>query len=316
MTASSNISILVLGSFVQACCWKVARLPKAGETVIASALSIEMGGKGLNIALGTRRLGAKVDALFGIGSDSAGEALLQLLQQEGLSTNHVWQLSPQSGYGAGLIADDGQNTIAVYLGANLLLTDQHIRHAEASICAADLVYGQLETSLTAIAAAFHIARSHKVRTVLNLSPWQVLPKSLLDDTDIILVNEVEAHDLLALNSVLDGSLQNCIDLVLPRLDSFWYEYQTSLLVITLGAIGSLAFERNGSIHRAAAYDIVAVDSVGAGDAFASGFCMELCKGKPIAEALRYGNACGAYMAAHFGVLNVLPTAAMLQDFLG
>ena len=50
--------ILVLGSFVQACCWKVERLPLPGETLIAQGLSIEAGGKGLNVAIGSRRLAA------------------------------------------------------------------------------------------------------------------------------------------------------------------------------------------------------------------------------------------------------------------
>ena len=52
------MKIFVLGSVVQALCWKVEQLPKPGETRTASALSSEIGGKGINVAIGTRRLGA------------------------------------------------------------------------------------------------------------------------------------------------------------------------------------------------------------------------------------------------------------------
>ncbi len=304
--------IVVLGSFVQACCWKVARLPKAGETFIATALSIEAGGKGLNVAIGARRLGADVNVLLGIGQDAAGDALLQLLEHEGLSADYVWRLAPQSGYGAGLIAADGQNAIAVYPGPNLMLAAEHVQLAEAVINTANLVYGQLETSLVAVASAFRAARLCGVRTVLNPSPWQQLPMSLLDDTDVLIVNEVEVRDLLALAAPLSGSLQDCIELLRPILDSFWLKWQGSLLVVTLGAIGSLAFERHGSTHHAPAFEITAVDSVGAGDAFASGLCIELCKHTPLADALRYANACGAFMASRFGVLDSLPDQAALQ----
>jgi ribokinase len=315
MAAGENpMRIVVLGSFVQACCWKVARLPKAGETFTASALSIEAGGKGLNVAIGTRRLGADVDVLLGIGQDTAGDGLLRLLEKEGLSSAHVWRLAPQSGYGAGLIAADGQNAIAVYPGPNLLLAAEHVQGAEPAICAADLVYGQLETSLDAVASAFRAARLGGARTVLNPSPWQNLPKSLLDDTDVLIVNEVEARDLLALGSTLSGSLQDCIELLHPLLDSLWLKWQGELLVVTLGAVGSLAFERHGPIHHAPAFEIAAMDSVGAGDAFASGLCIELCKRTPLAEALRYANACGAFMASRFGVLDSLPGQATLQAF--
>lgn len=306
--------IVVLGSFVQACCWKVARLPKAGETFTASALSIEAGGKGLNVAIGTRRLGADVDVLLGIGEDDAGDALLRLLENEGLSTEHVWRLAPQSGYGAGLVAADGENAIAVYPGPNLMLANEHVQQAKTAIGAADLVYGQLETSVAAVASAFRAARLSGALTVLNPSPWQSLPEHLLDDTDVLIVNELEAQDLLGLDSPLSGSLQDCIELICAFLESFWLKWQGSLLVVTLGAIGSLAFERHGPTHSAPAFEIAAIDSVGAGDAFASAMCMELCKRTPLAQALRYGNACGAIMASKFGVLAALPDRTELQAF--
>jgi ribokinase len=309
------MKIVVLGSFVQACCWKVARLPKAGETFTASALSIEAGGKGLNVAIGTRRLGADVDILLAIGQDAAADALLQLLASEGLSSTYVWPLATQSGYGAGLIADDGQNAIAVFPGPNLLLADTHAQIAKPAILAADLVYGQLETALEAVASAFHIARLAGVRTVLNPSPWQSLPKSLLDDTDILIVNEVEAQALLDFVMPLLANLQDCIALLRPVVNSFWLVWSGSLLVITLGALGSAAFERDGAIHSAVAFEIVAIDSVGAGDAFASALLTGLCRGVTLTDALHYANACGAVMASRLGVLDALPTVEAVQAFL-
>ncbi|MGR8933669.1 MAG: PfkB family carbohydrate kinase [Gammaproteobacteria bacterium] len=306
--------IVVLGSFVQACCWKVVRLPKAGETFTASAFSIEPGGKGLNVAVGTRRLGAEVDVLLGIGRDEAGEDVLRLLEKEGINTAYVWRLAPQSGYGAGLIGADGQNAIAVYPGPNVMLSEDHVRQAETALASADLVYGQFETSVAAVAAAFRRACCYGARTVLNPSPWQNVPKQLLDDTDVLLLNEIEARQLLALDVPAPGSLQGWVNVIKPRLDLLWPQWPGSLLVITLGHLGSLAFERHGQVHCAAAFEITAVDCVGAGDAFASGLCIELCKRRPPAEALRYANACGALMASRRGVLNALAEQTALQAF--
>lgn len=307
--------LVVLGSFVQACCWKVPRLPKAGETFEASAVSIEAGGKGLNVAIGTRRLGAEVDVLLGIGEDAAGDGVLQLLENEGISTAYVRRLAAQSGYGAGLIAADGQNAIAVYPGPNLLLDAEHVREAATAIAAADLVYGQLETSLSAVAAAFHTARRHGVRTVLNPSPWQTLPASLLNDTDVLVVNEIEARELLTLVVPLAGSLSECITQLQCGLDALWSRWSGSLLVVSLGSLGSVAFERSGALHQVPAFSIDAVDSVGAGDAFASWLCIALCRGSSLTTALRNANACGALMASRFGVLNALPDSAALEAFV-
>lgn len=310
------MKIVVLGSFVQACCWKVARLPAAGETLTASALSIEAGGKGLNVAIGTRRLGAEVDIILGIGQDAAGDKLLHLLQQEEIGADFIWRLTRQSGYGAGFIAENGQNAIAVYPGPNLLLTAEHVAQAEATIAGADLVYGQFETSVSALHAAFDTARRAGVRTVLNPSPWRKLSRSLLDNTDVLIVNEVEARELLGLARLLPETLADCASILPPLLDSFWSHWPGSLLVVTLGSLGSLAIERGQITHQVPAFPIDAVDSVGAGDAFASGFCVDLCRDVPLDQALRSGNACGALVTSRLGVLEALPHQTAVDAFLG
>lgn len=312
--------IFVVANFVMACCWRVSRLPQPGETFVASALSMEPGGKGLNVAIGTHRLGAQVDVMLGIGNDGAGQQLLDLLAAEGLGTRHVYKLGAQSGYGAGMIADNGQNAIAVFPGPNLLLTAAHVDQAEGAIAAAALVYGQFETSVAAVQRAFELARRHGVRTVLNPSPWQVIPAPLLACTDVIVVNEVEAAHLLGLAEPLAGHSAAQVGAMLgPRVNGFRARHSDSwvrlpLLIVTLGAHGCVAFEPG---HQPLALDALAVDALdtmGAGDAFASALCMALCDGLDLETALTRANAAGAWLASHHGVLDVLPTAAQLEAF--
>ncbi len=308
--------MLVLGSFVMACCWKVERLPSAGETVTASALSIEPGGKGLNVAIGAQRLGMSVDVLLGIGHDAAGRQLQHLLVQEGMGSEHVHALAPQSGYGAGMIGEQGQNAIAVFPGPNLLLQAQHADMAGDAIAHASCVYGQFETSDAVITRAFQIARAHGVRTVLNPSPWRSIPAECLQCTDILIVNEVEVVSLLGLGEPLPhGSLsqaRQCIEAALPR---WWEATQGSLVVVTLGVLGSVAFARSGDVQEAVAFPVQAIDTVGCGDAFAAGFCDALSCGLGLGQSLQSGNACGALMAAHWGVLQALPTQADVRQIL-
>ena len=318
--------ILVLGSFVQACCWKVERLPLPGETLIAQGLSIEAGGKGLNVAIGSRRLAAaaQVDVVLGIGQDAAASDLLLLLAAEGVGADHVHSLSPQSGYGSGHIAANGQNAIAVFPGPNLLLTAEHANLAQQAIEAADLVYGQFETSLAVLTRAFTIAKSarqeHQALTVLNPSPWQAIPRELLDCVDVLVVNEVEAAELLRLASPLSGlDLGAATLLIQTVLDSFWTFFKGKWLIVTLGEQGSLAFS-SSSLHglpvSAPAFNIQAVDTVGAGDAFASALCVAMGQQDvDMKHALMQANACGAMVASELGVLNVLPNREALNAFL-
>jgi ribokinase len=96
-------SVFVLGNHVQACCWQVQRLPTAGETFQATGLTVEPGGKGLNVAIGLHRQGLDVSVMMGCGQDAAADELLKVLRQEGLDTAHVFQFPGASGWGAGLI---------------------------------------------------------------------------------------------------------------------------------------------------------------------------------------------------------------------
>jgi ribokinase len=308
----------VLGNFVQACCWSVPRLPLPGETLVATGVHIEPGGKGLNVAVCLQRLGAQVSTLIGCGSDAAGEQLLALLEREGVDTTHVHQLAGASGWGSGWIGADGQNAIAVYPGANLLLTSQHAAQAHSAIDAAQLVYGQFETALPAVEAVFLHAHARGLITVLNPSPWQTPPQALHASTHTLIVNEVEAQVLLALPAPLAGSAQACAHAVVQALGAFWAQWPAAQhLVVTLGAEGCLAFERSvaASCWHAPAPTVQAVDTVGAGDAFASGYCAAVLAQRSLADALQWGNACGAHLASLSGVLGALPDAATLHKLL-
>jgi ribokinase len=321
------LKIVVLGSFVQACCWKVERLPLPGESLVAQALSIEAGGKGLNVAIGSRRLApnAQVDVVLGVGRDAAADDLLQLLATEGVGADHVHRLSPQSGYGSGHIASNGQNAIAVFPGPNLLLTAGHADLARQAIEYADLVYGQFETSLAVLTRAFSIAKSapqdHQPLTVLNPSPWQPIPAELLVCVDVLVVNEVEAAQLLRLSSPLAGLDLSAASLLIQAvLVSFWTDFKGKWLIVTLGDQGSLAYQRQTAQSlpvSAPAFEIQAIDTVGAGDAFASALCVALArKDIPMTLALKEANACGALVAKELGVLDALPTRAKLNEYLG
>jgi ribokinase len=315
----------VLSNFIQVGCWFISRLPTVSDTLLASKIHFEAGGKGLNVTVGLQRLGIHVDALVGIGRDAPAQALLDLFRQEQLGTTHVHQFEGSSGWGSAWIGANGQYAGAVYLGANLALRAAHVQSAKSDIQAAQLVYGQFETSLEALQEAFVIAHAHGIVTVLNPSPWQTPPLPLHHSTHTLLVNEVEAQYLLALHHPLITEQMTALSLLpllqaaLPKVWASWPSVQR--IIITLGRWGALAFERSGSVWLAAAPAVQAIDSVGAGDAFACGFCCgllahsDLPAEQALAFALRAGNACGAYLVTQTGVLTALPGSMRLAQLL-
>ncbi len=296
---------------MQTFCWWVERMPRAGESIQASALRLELGGKGLNVAVGMARLGARIEVLLGCGNDHAGEAALNLLHSEGISTRNVHRMESPSGHGAGLITPDGQSFISIFPGANALLDATHIEQARADLCSASMVNAQFETAMPVIVSAFALAHAHGVPTVLNPSPWQEPDAALKRTTHTLIVNETEAAQLANHPRNAPPAEPEIWECALASIWSDWITLQR--IVITLGSRGSLALvrpeaEADSTFIHSHAPIITCVDSTGAGDAFSCGYLWASLQKQPLIEALRWGNYCGAHVAAKRGVIEVLPSA--------
>jgi ribokinase len=310
--------ITVIGSFMQAACWQLPRLPAPGETLAAAGFFSEPAGKGLAVAVGCRRLGAIVDLLLSIGDDAAGDGLLQCLRRESLPARHVRRRRGPSGHGAGWLTADGENAIAAFLGANWLLDAAQVAQAGEALAYSALVYAQFEAPPQAARAAFAQARrgGRACATVLNPSPWQRPDADLLACTQVLLVNAVEAAQLAPGWPPAPRPERGAeLAALLAPLWSAWPGGPERVLVVTLGPGGSMAFTPDGRCHWEPALPAPARGSLGAGDAFAAGLCVALGRRLPLHEALRQGNACGAFAVSRPGVLEGLPTAAQLQAAL-
>lgn len=315
------MQVFVAANFLQVTCASVPQLPRPGEIVLASGTHSEAGGKGLNVALGCRRLGAEVRALLGIGRDTPGDGLVALLRAHGIPGTHVHRLAETSGMGMGFIEQggQGQNCGAVFAGPNLLLDAAHAELAQADIAASDWVYGQFETALPAVQRCFELAQAAGVPTLLNPSPWQAIPDALLALTQVLLVNEVEATQLLGTALPADGDLTALAQGMHTAVDALWSRWQGRLLVVTVGHRGCIAFAPGRLPWLCPAHAVDAIDTLGAGDAFASGLIVALGQGWEndsalLARALRQATACGALVASCAGVLDALPSQETLAQF--
>lgn len=305
------------------------RLPQQGETCQAMQFSTEAGGKGLNVAVGLARLKQQVSSLIGCGNDAAADALFRLLQQEGIDPRFVYRFDAPSGQGGGFIDQQGHNMIAVALGANLLLTRQHAICCSAAIAQAGLVYGQFETAMPALEQVFLIAAQNGVPTLLNPSPWQQPSLSIQHSTHTLLLNEVEIQGLLpALQQDWQAVAIQPAEQQKPQYTQLMQPYLAGLfatwttlhcLIVTLGSAGCIAFQKQSDASLQCwmvdACRVQALDTVGAGDAFAAGYAAALLEQLPFGEALQRASACAAYMVSRCGVLDALPTPEQLAQLM-
>ncbi len=303
----------VLGNYMNAHFLYVDRLPVAGESLAATRYFQEHGGKGLNLGVGLHRLGVTVDLLMAVGQDDAGAAVIHRLAEEGIGTDWVLTLGPNSGYGVGFIAPDGRNFLAAHPGANALLTPDHVEQAQAILSAADWVLASFETPDPVILQAFRLARRLGKRTYLNPSPWRALDADLAKLTDVLVINATEAAALFAQPALEDSTPDEWMAR-LPAL-AHLIGWSGRWLVVTLADAGCVALDETGQRVRQPAYRIRQIDATGAGDAFGCGLVWSLLRDLPLAEALCVGNACGALIAAREGILEGLPDRAAVEAFM-
>lgn len=306
------MSILVLGSYVQAHCLSVAHLPAPGESLTAEGLLSEHGGKGFNVGVGLHRLGAEVSLLLPLGRDAAADAAKHCLTAEGMSSDWFLPLGDRSGFGVGFIGPGGENFLAVYPGANALLNAGHVGQAMAALPALSLVYAQFEIPDPPIRAAFEIARRRGgVKTLLNPSPWRTPDHQILALTDMLVLNETEAANLFNLNTDRIEPAHCLAHLATWATQIGW---SGELLIVTLGDRGCVALSAAGVFHQAA-WPVLALDTTGAGDAFSAGLAKSWLDTDCVEEALRKASACGAWVAARNGVLRSLPTGSEIDRFI-
>jgi ribokinase len=287
----------------------VSRVPRPiapGETLLATAFDISPGGKGSNAAVAAARQGARVAVVARIGSDDFGRMALDLWQREGIATRHVEQIAGErSGTAQILVYDNGDNSIAVFLGAGAGLGAAQVQAAEATIAAARVVMASCEVPLEATQAAFRIARAHGVTTLLNPAPARPLPGELITLCDVLTPNEGELRVLADLPA--DAPLADAARSLLDR--------GAGAVLVTLGTAGCCLFRQGLAPLAIPGWPVEVVDTVGAGDTCTGALAAALARGEPIDAAAAHANAAAALSVTGRGAIGAMPDRAAVARLL-
>jgi len=290
--------MLVAGSANLDFVMRAAHVPAPGETVLGRELELFPGGKGANQAVAAARAGgADVRMLLALGDDSFAARLEAPLRDAGIDARIVRVAGSASGSAFICIADDGENSITVAPGANLRLAPEHLPAFDG----ASHLLMQLEIPLASVQAYAQAARSAGVEVVLNAAPAQSLPRELLDNVDVLIVNEGE---LATLAGTRNADVSTQCDAV-----------GVACVVVTLGARGALLWRRGQAPVEQQAFPIEVVDTTGAGDVFCGVFTAELAGGAKPEQAMRHAVAASALACTKLGAQSGTPARAELERFL-
>ncbi len=294
--------ILVVGSINMDLVVRVPHAPMPGETVLGGDFETYPGGKGANQAVAASRMGGDVTMVGRVGNDDFGDTLIQKLVEDGIKTTHVIKDSTAAtGIAMIPVAADGENAIVVASGANMQVSEEDVNQARPLMREADILLVQLECPLETVTAAVELAKAYDVPVVFNPAPAQPLSKALLNDLDYLTPNQSELMRLTG-ESDIDQAIQKLKD------------WGVKKLILTLGANGARVITQDMDEHLPS-FEVTAVDTTAAGDAFNGALAVALAEGQPLLDAVWMGMAAGALAATKRGAQTSLPTRDAVNDFL-
>ena len=288
------MSVFNLGSINIDNFYRVPHIPGPGETLAATAFSRGLGGKGANMSVAVARAAARAIHIGAVGGDGAW--CVERLMEYGVDTRHIATLSDgQTGHANIAVAEDGENQIVIFGGANQQITEAMIGAALAEAGPGDTLLIQNETS--GQVAAAKMARDLGLHVVYAAAPFEAKTVSdIAEYADFLVLNAVEADQLRAALGT---------ELTALGIDH---------VIVTMGADGSRWIDVTaGAEVHVPAVPVTPVDTTGAGDTFTGYLVAGLDRGMPMEQALRLAAQAGALMVTRHGTADVIPDLKDIED---
>ena len=291
--------VVVCGSLNMDIVVQSARRPSAGETLLGGRVSFLPGGKGLNQAVASARLGTPTAMLGAIGHDAFGHTLRGFLADNDVDSSGVREVRDQA-TGVALIQVAGRdNAITVASGANMHFTRAMIRQAPQR----DEVWvAQFETPVATTMAILAQAHQAGARTVLNLAPMTRHPLRLLRCIGVGVLNEIELAQVTRMKITGASSLKS----IAAACQKFRAKGPHAVIA-TLGARGAVVVTPEG-VTALPGLKTRVVDTTGAGDCFVGALASRMAMGATVLEAARYAVTASALSVEKLGAAPSMPTA--------
>jgi ribokinase len=301
------MSVLVFGSLNMDLVTRTPRLPQPGETIAGHNFVTVPGGKGANQAIAMAKLGVPVQMNGRVGGDEFGKMLIESLRSSGVDCAgiHIDETC-SSGVAAIAIDDAGENNIIIVPGANGRVDETDV--ARLPFLDRQVLLLQLEIPIAIVLTAAQVAQSAGVTVILDPAPAPTeLPAALYTAVDILTPNQVEAEQLTGIKvRDRDSAIAAAQELK---------QRGVKTVIIKMGAQGALCVTEDEELWIEP-FEVVAIDTVAAGDAFNGGLAAALAEGRSIEESCRWGAAAGAIAVTRSGAQEAMPTREALTKLLG
>jgi len=281
-------------------------LPEMGKCKLSKDMTFTMGSASAIFACNIARLGLKIGFMGKIGDDHTGDFLLKELEGRNVVTSRI-------------IRDkSGKTGICISLSFPENYAMASYPGVRETFCLDDVDFEYISTGRHMHMSSYYLQpgiqagcpelfrRSKELGLTTSFDPdsdpsgkWDKSIFETLKYVDVFLPNETEA-----LNISGCSDLKSALDLLGETVGT---------VVIKCGRNGVWVKDRSKTIH-AKVFDIVPVDTTGAGDSFNSGFIYQYLPGSDIEKCSVWGNACAAISTTKPGGTTAFPDIRELQQF--
>jgi ribokinase len=314
----SSIEVVGLGALNIDHIYKVERILADGEAVANQTVSTP-GGSAANTIYGLAKLGVTVGFIGVVGDDAEGKLLVQDFHKVGVDTSHI-TVKPETRTGSVLCLSDRQGHRSLYVtpGVNSLLTMDdleldYINRAKMLHVSSFVADRQFKVLLEltdrlepSVKVSFSPGALYAAKGLNSLGP-------ILARTHLLFINRDEIRQMTG-QDVIPGVetclTQGCQIVVVTLGKGLVLELSKGARVRAVGYIRDAESEyavESGNIARA-------VDTTGAGDAFAAGFVYGLLNSKGLKECGRLGDIAAQLSATKIGARPGFPAPTQLSQY--
>lgn len=277
-----------------------------------------VGGCPANVIVGSSRLGLRSALLTAVGDDQVADHVVNFLRRERVETRFI-PVKHGRRTSAVIVTirppDDFPLTFYRDNCADDALSIEDVERAPVAESRAVFVTGtglSREPSRTATLWAAEKARRAGTTVVFDIdyrpSAWPDLPtfgvaaRSLARLADVVIGTEQEVE--AATGEGADaGAVARLLDL------------GPSAVVLKRGPAGATICRRGQPCANVAPFKVDILNTLGAGDAFASGFLYGFLNDWPLERAARLGNASGAIVVGRHGCSIAMPSLSEIESFV-
>jgi sugar/nucleoside kinase (ribokinase family) len=258
------------------------------------------GGCAANVAQGLSRLGIKTACYTKIGKDVVGKWIKNELKKEKVSTKLLQVDKNCKSDLSSIIVDENSGEHVIFFNresnTKLEINSKKIRNTKRIFVSA--LNGQWEKNIDII---LEVAKKNDIKIMFNPGQRNIKDNAkkvleIIKYSEVVVLNKDEAIEIiLDNNQEVDKNKLNDEIFLIRSMAGFNH----GIVALTDGENGSWVFCKN-SIYFSKVKVTKPLDTLGAGDAFSSGFLAGYISGRPVEEALKMGMANSTNVILYYG----------------